>query len=591
MTDTRLQHFIFPGQPDRPMCLYAREQPPGILATGSLSFDTYFNSFSIRKWRRYTDLSNLWLGLRMRGRFSCRVIGLDARGRETVLAERDCDFSSPATMEIPVDAPEDVCLVFCRFYFSDARNFEFLEGEFFTRSDAPEYVNITAIFCTYNREPYLEKNVLAIRDALAANEIMRCHFRVLIIDNGSNLDAEKYAANGARLLHNINAGGSGGFTRGMLELLDQPDTDYALTLDDDIELEPESLFRMLVFLSFLKAEYREYFLGGTMFGMQSRAMQRCWRECCKPGDFYIRGLNYDLNMCSRRNILLGATLFEIDNQYNGWWMCCIPLSVIRRQGLPIPFFLKFDDIEYAMRNGSRIMQLNGICVWHEDFMQKYSPVTEFLDRKNCMVTALLTAPDPAHIARSLRSLWRISARRLLRLDYDFFEAHLLALSMLRQGPAHLDSFAGTVRAIRQLREHRAEQILDWDSYQRLSDQCGTYRPSSRLFKKMIMAATLAGNFLPAFLTRKRMIIAGLPSITEVFLADEIFVLNKHTHSAEIWRRDRKRFFRLLASYSREWLLFMLCRKRLMAAYRRERQRLCSRDFWVKYLRLDARDYN
>lgn len=589
MTDVILQHFILPGRPDRPLCLYGRESAPGVLREGALSFDTYFNSFSLKKWRRYTRLANLWLRFTARGRFSCQITGMDAQGTEMLLARRDCDFAKAASLEMPVPAPDDIVLVFCRFSFSQVENFEFLDGCFFTRADEPDYVDITAIFCTYNREPYLEKNIRAISDARAAEDLLQKHFQVLIIDNGSNLNPEKYADLGATLLHNINAGGSGGFARGMLEVLEQPDTDYALLMDDDIELETESLFRMLLFLSLLKEEYREYFLGGTMFSLARKTLQSFWRERYDGGEFQVRSFNSDRNMCARNNILLGASLFEIENQYNGWWMCCIPVTVIRKQGLPMPFFMKWDDMEYSMRNDGRIMQLNGICVWHEDFSRKASAVNNFLWVKNAAVTALLTAPDASSLARSLRALWRDPLKFALKLNYDLLEAYTLAVAMTRKGPEHLTAPDELARKMQALREHGTSPNQDWETYQRLASESIGHQPHTTGLKKLIMAVTLNGHLLPACFTRQKKIIRDVPYLVQAFFADEITVVNTQARSVSHWRRDRMRFFRLLAAFAREWVMLLLTRRKLMEEYRQSRTYLTSSVSWRKQLGLGESD--
>lgn len=32
-------------------------------------------------------------------------------------------------------------------------------------------------------------------------------------------------------------------------------------------------------------------------------------------------------------------------RYAGWWLCCIPVPVLHELGLPLPFFIKGDDVE------------------------------------------------------------------------------------------------------------------------------------------------------------------------------------------------------------------------------------------------------
>lgn len=583
MADIILQNFILPKMANNPACLYARAVPANGVRGASLSFDTYFNSFSIKKWRRYAILPNLWFRCRAKGHFECRIICLDAQGAERQLAHVRHDFTRTGSFEMQINAPDDACLVFCSFCHAGSQDFEFFEGQFFTRGAEPALVNMGAIFCTYNRESYLKRNIAAIHNARHGNEVLRGHFSVIVIDNGSNLDIEKYAEWGARVYHNINAGGSGGFARGMLELLDIPGVDYALLMDDDIELEPESLFRMIIFLSFLKEEFREYFLGGIMFSKQRRSVQRCAWTSYAPGGFSLRMVSDDLSMCARENVLLGASLPEVENQVNAWWMCCIPVSVIKKLGLPMPFFIKWDDVEYCLRNRNRVMQLNGICVWHEDFDLKNSVANEFFNVKNTLVLALLTAHSLNHMGHVLFGLWLDGVRQALRLDYDLLEARVLALRMAGMGSGHLDSLDILCSALAVLKKDSARQIGDQAFFQQARAKCPAIQPKSGILKKMIMCITLNGHGLPPAFTKETGFSMGEPNGTETFRAGKIFVLREKSRTISVWRRDRKRFFRLLASSCREWLLFYIFRKRLMKDYRKNRARLGSAAFWREYL--------
>lgn len=585
--EVSLQHFILPGESGRPLCLYAREEAPGVLGPGRLSFDTFFNAFSLLKWRRYTRLSSLFLRLRLRGRCTVELVALDAKGRETELARRQCDFAAPRWLELPVEASDAACLVFCRLSFARQDDFAFLEGEFFTRDAAPAFVNIAAVYCTYHREPYLKKNLRAIAGAKAASPLLQAHLQVLVVDNAASLDPEKYAAEGVRLFPNINAGGSGGFARGMLEALGLTGVDYALLMDDDTELEPESLYRLLVFLSFLKAQYKDYFFGGTMFSLEHRHLQRVWREQYTGGNTKAKAFNLDLNMCLRKNVLLGARLCEVENQYNAWWMCCIPLRVIARIGLPLPFFVKWDDIEYGLRNGGRVLQLNGICVWHEDFAHKTSAFNEFLTVRNTIVTALFTTPSPGRLCRSLPRLGGHFVLSALKLNYDELEAHNRALAVLRQGPAQLRTLAAVTQAAGALRPRPGTRLEDPGAYAALEEQCVGHGKMSAL-RALAVALTLNGHLLPPCLTRKNVVMRGLHA-PQTLRAGEIAVLDTKTRTATLLTRDRKRFFRLLAAWGWQWLLFFLACPRLMKEYREARASLVSPEFWRAYLGLAAGD--
>ena len=71
-------------------------------------FATYFNAFSNMKWRRYTNIDNVWLRVRATGNFTITYVGYEVTPdypKRVVYAERtvsarertDIDFSYPET--------------------------------------------------------------------------------------------------------------------------------------------------------------------------------------------------------------------------------------------------------------------------------------------------------------------------------------------------------------------------------------------------------------------------------------------------------------------------------------------------------------
>ena len=67
---------------------------------------------------------------------------------------------------------------------------------------------------------------------------------------------------------------------------------------------------------------------------------------------------------------LDACLYnEVEEKYefNAWWYCTMPLNIINKKNLPMPIFIRGDDVEFGLRNMKHLILMNGICVWHEPF--------------------------------------------------------------------------------------------------------------------------------------------------------------------------------------------------------------------------------
>mgnify|MGYP006976954123 FL=1 len=78
----------------------------------------------------------------------------------------------------------------------------------------------------------------------------------------------------------------------------------------------------------------------------------------------------NLNM----NVTWDCLFNEIEEytEFNAWWYCCFPMDVVSEENLPLPIFIRGDDLEYGLRNMKHLILMNGICVWHEPFENKYS---------------------------------------------------------------------------------------------------------------------------------------------------------------------------------------------------------------------------
>ena len=80
-------------------------------------------------------------------------------------------------------------------------------------------------------------------------------------------------------------------------------------------------------------------------------------------------------------------------EFNAWWYCCFPMDVVSEENLPLPIFIRGDDlwIRPAQHEASDLM--NGICVWHEPFENKYSSFLEYYIIRNRLVDNTFHFPD------------------------------------------------------------------------------------------------------------------------------------------------------------------------------------------------------
>lgn len=358
-----------------------------ILAGGILDTGTYFNSFSLRKWFEYTTVQQVRLKGKLTGQ--CRIVVFERAAAEGMIEEfsilsyeYSCDQETEINLEIVPKRSDSMCYVKI-----EAISDTIVNGlHYWTDELKNDFIKIAAVICTYKREPYIKRNMDIIRDRILNNResALQNHFDIIIIDNGQTLDS---GFEDMQLIKNRNTGGTGGFTRGIIEVLRQKKQKYythILLMDDDIDIETETFERMYSLLSLLKENYRESFIGGSMLRRDEPYIQE---EAGATWDGILHPQGRELDLRKAECILKNDEIYPVD--YNAWWFCCIPVSQIGLDNLPLPFFIHCDDMEYGLRNAENWILLNGICVWHEVAAARKNIIRDYYDVRNFMVLNIL----------------------------------------------------------------------------------------------------------------------------------------------------------------------------------------------------------
>lgn len=376
---------------------YVNEKELELDKGGMLSFDTYFNGLSIAKWKKYTKIGNVSLRLKVKGKIRIRLIAKDKIHKDiftTILSE--IRINAPEVEEIILPYPDhikgilsfELCAlsnhsVFCGGYY-DAQ----------VEKDDLHRAKIGIVICTFKRESFIEKNLETLNSSIFKNQDspLNGHMEVFISDNGQTLDIERLQSEMIHIVKNRNTGGAGGFTRGLIEILNrnsEAGITHALLMDDDIAIEPESLIRTYRILTLLKDEYADAFIGGAMLRNDKQNIQVESGASWNAGR--LISLKSGLNMNKCKNCLHNEV--EEYREFNAWWYCCLPMSVVSYENLPMPIFIRGDDVEYGLRNMKHLILMNGICVWHEPFENKYSSFLSYYILRNQLIDNALHFPQ------------------------------------------------------------------------------------------------------------------------------------------------------------------------------------------------------
>lgn len=344
------------------------------LKEGDLAdFTTYFNSFSVKKWKRYTTIKKVTLELHGEGDFAIVFEQLLSSGNIIKIPAMMKNGEFSYTFDIEKISGD--ILGFSIKCLSEEGSISSAAwyGEFEQWNEKKIGVSIT----TFKREEYVKRTIAVLQNFQKNHEWLD----ILVVDNGQTLAPEE--TEHFCIIPNRNFGGSGGFTRGMIEYVEQGKVDYVLLMDDDIVLEPSAIERTQSLLCGLKEDYRDSFLSGAMLRMENPLIQHentaYWNKIistvCHKG----------LNLSDTDSLIKNEKLNLHTTAYAGWWYCCIPVHRIKKIGYPLPLFIKSDDMEYGIRNHREIINMNGIGVWHEIFNKKMSLAIRFYSERNSFI--------------------------------------------------------------------------------------------------------------------------------------------------------------------------------------------------------------
>ncbi|HYS38431.1 MAG TPA: glycosyltransferase [Pseudonocardiaceae bacterium] len=418
-----------------------------IPADAEISFATYFNAFPASYWRRWTALSMVELRLSVSD--SCRVDIYRSKGDGTQIhvQGRLIDRAGDVTFTLDLRPFEDGGW----YWFdvtTDERPVTLRDCGWYAPMAAPGRSSVAIAITTFNRQADCVGALGAIgEDPLVLDAVAA----VFVADQGTNKvrDADGFdvaaAALGDRLriIDQANMGGSGGYARGMYETLTTTECDHVLLMDDDVVVEPDAILRSLAFSRFAK---NPMIVGGQMLDLQDRSVLHSMGEVIDRSNFMWRAApnvtyRHDFAEYPLRDEESEDLHRRIDVEYNGWWCCLIPRTIVERIGLPLPLFIKWDDAEYSLRAaqiGCPTASLPGVAIWHMAWSNKDDAVDwqAYFHLRNRLVVAAMYTPHRRG-GRLLLDNLKFSLRLLLSLQYSTIALHDMAIRDFLAGPDHL----------------------------------------------------------------------------------------------------------------------------------------------------------
>jgi len=344
--------------------------------------NTYFNIFSSSKYAEYTRAEDIIFICKVSGKMDV-CMHVCTSEKEEIIKHVPVDSNTPVevSIEFNIRGLSDRESVTCHYVSFESKGTSKIH-EFGTYSADVEQsdVRLALVICTFHREEYVNRTVNALKGMISNPTYNSEQIDILIVDNGKTIAKDKWSEPYIHLIPNRNLGGSGGFTRGMIEACEHGAT-HVLLMDDDIFLDPNTIYKTFNILKILKEEHKDAFILGGMLDSNKPTTQY------EAGSFYngqFTKRKDNLDLISEKSLIFND-LFEYAN-YGAWWYMCMPTHICDNN-LPLPLFIKMDDVEYGLRTMRDHMVMNGIGIWHENFDEKRNRVMEnYYHERNSRIT-------------------------------------------------------------------------------------------------------------------------------------------------------------------------------------------------------------
>lgn len=540
----------------------------------SVDLLTYFNAFSACKWGKYTNIRDISAYIDFSGDADICIVHKDELGERNLYC-----YSVSAlernTFELPVGKYPETGLLGIRIF---ARKSSMLFGGGWLSSD-PETqpVKLGIGITTFKREAAVKAAVRRLSTAIAAHPLYSTSIDITVVDNGQILSPED--VKGATLIPNKNLGGTGGFTRSLIHYQETGRHTHCLFMDDDASCEASSIFRSVSFIRHA-LDPRTSLSGAMLF--ENIQFQQWENGAWFDGGCHPLKHGFDLRDAAR----LVENESETDKRiYGAWWFFFFPVAEAKNYSLP--FFVRGDDIDFSYSNDFKVISLNGVSCWQQDFKTKENAMTVYLFIRSHIVHHLTIPELNCSPMKILKMLWKHFSAYNNSYLYGTAACLNMAIKHVLEGPSFWEKNMVPVEILKKIKELSAcEQSVPYTLEEKEQLILADKNIKTKLFPAFLRKISLNGHLLPGCMIRnspKDMIFKWMaPNSNRVYMRDKIIMLDELTRRKTVLRRDPVHYFRNIFTFLRLSITLYMRYNTLREQYIQGTKQQRTIGFWKKY---------
>ena len=541
---------------------------------GKVSTDTYFNSLSVGKWKRYTNVNDLIFSVKFKGKIKI-IWRLDRlHFSHKLIEEMYLESDNVTETSFPLTFWKDLEDGMLSFDIEALDYSELYSFFYSTNSDILNPISLGVVITHFNRQQYVLPALDRLKSELLLDSYFKNKVSLNVVDNSQNLPE----IDGVTIIPNENLGGSGGFTRGLMHLKESGSYTHCLFMDDDASCEVEGIKRTISFLE--HALDHKTALAGAM--LREAEMFRQFENGAKF-DGVCKAVKPNLDLREVHSLLINEQEEHID--YGGWWFFAFPLSEVKHYAFP--YFVRGDDSGFSLVHDFKILTLNGISSWQEDFSLKNGPLPHYLDTRYHIMHYLhnLVRGNAKDV---IKTTARMCLKNLLSYQYETALASILAMEDVMKGKSFWEQNVSMSERRPEIQKIiSAEKVIDIP-YE-VSSNVIWGKPEEGRLARLFRWATLNGHILPKAFFKKGMVwqpkgFGG--NLREVYRYNKVLYIHWPTQKGFILEHDKKKFFSYLIRYTKAAFNLYKNYDSLKKEYQSSYDELTSAGFWKKQFKQD-----
>ncbi len=358
----------------RGRAIFTRSENKLIISKGqAIKFDTFYNAIQIRLWKHDCEIEKLWFSIKGKGTIVVKF-GILRKAKNIIWVGSETIQLTEQSVNVEVVEWKNL---FDGLLFVELVPLEdgyIYSGGFVTSQTPKNKVRLGVVITHFNRQKQVINSVNKLSTGIL-NQPGFENISLVVVDNSQNLDLDDERV---VVIKNKNTGGSGGFARGLMHLKDNGFT-HCLFMDDDASCLSESIKRTCTFFQYYSGT-EKIGLAGILLRLDEANIIHESGAVWRKGGVEPIGCGYD--------VLREEDLLNLDWQYKqgdyGAW-CYFAFEIKSVNSWPYPFFVRGDDVLFSLQNKFKILKIFGVATCIDDFCNKDSPMTTYLNLRYALM--------------------------------------------------------------------------------------------------------------------------------------------------------------------------------------------------------------